>query len=155
MPQNISAAAASSFDSVEPIYKCEDFLYLISMVMKKLNVMCPIDNSIQNKPAYKRKGRFLDGSLSIGKLHVGQMSNDAGSSLFFDERISDIPNKFIGSFAQNIKTEGRNYGEGPREGIYNFLHEVRGYKGRFNLGVKSSLITTLEIDSIYNKRQKR
>ena len=60
LPQNISAAAASSFDSVEPIYN-EDFLfdkYGDEEIERQSN-----DNSIQNKPAYKRKGRFLDGSF--------------------------------------------------------------------------------------------
>ena len=81
-------------------------------------------------PKYPRKARYLDGSVSLDKLIVGDHEEyslpdeESESTLFFNEYEFDLPNIYIGSPAPNIKSCGVNTGAGKPYGIQRFLHQV-------------------------------
>lgn len=88
------------------------------------------DSGAITNPKYPRKARYLDGSVSLDKLIVGDHEEyslpnvESESTLFFNEYEFDLPNIYIGSPAPNIKSCGVNTGAGRPYGIQTFLHQV-------------------------------
>jgi hypothetical protein len=87
-------------------------------------------SGVITNPKYPRKARYLDGSVSLDKLIVGDHEEyslpnvESESTLFFNEYEFDLPNIYIGSPAPNIKSCGVNTGAGRPYGIQTFLHQV-------------------------------